>query len=207
MLRRFLTAVTLIGLILTVTTFPVCGRNYSGHGDDLIAIEKPISDLPALAIIRGNTTKRHFAVKSYDHEMDYITLLVNTTDAYMGVIPIDLPNTTVTGYLEIKAQGPWEISIISIGDATRIKLGEQKTGIGDHVLWVEDDGVNTAKSARIDGNPLSNHFAVKAFDSYGLYNGLLVNTTSRYSGRVRMPKDTLVIVIKAVGEWTITLEK
>lgn len=57
--------------------------------------------------------------------------------------------------------------------------------------------------ATINGNAAERHFAVFA---YGSSRELLVNTTDAYDGTVRVASDTIIIEIKADGEWTIVFE-
>jgi len=129
-------------------------------------------------------------------------LLVNTSDSYSGIVPIDLPPNTITKYLEINAVGSWQIIVLPIGMSETIELNEKKDMSGDDVLWIEGDAI----FAEIFGNSASRHFSIIAYDKYGRYSKLLVNTSDFYSGKVMLPKDTLLLEVNAVGNWSITVK-
>ncbi len=177
-------------------------REYEGNGDDIISIEKPNDDLPALLVVNGNRSARHFSITGYDANRNRTSLLVNTTESYSGIVALDLPARTNTKFLEISASGSWIVHLYSIGAAPKIAVGEDFSDKGDNVLWVEGD----ASIASISGNSTQRHFSVTAYDGNGNRSGLLVNTTDRYSGRVMVPNNTLLLEVNAVGDWSITLE-
>ncbi len=177
-------------------------KEYSGSGDDILLVEKPDSDLPALLVIRGNSSSGFFSVSSYDENQEQIDLLVNTTNPYSGIVPVDLPVGTNTKMLEITATGSWVVNVYSIGSAPKVSSGSPKSDEGDNLLWIEGE----ASLASISGNSASSHFAVEAFDGNGNYSKLLVNTTDPYSGKVMLPKGTLLLKISAVGSWSVSLQ-
>jgi len=175
---------------------------FNGSGDDIISIVKEEEDLPYLLFINGNEEERHFAVKSYDENGNYLDLLVNTTEKYIGTVPIDLPVGTNTKMLEITATGKWGVIVIPISLAHHIDIGVEGSYTGDTVLWVNGE----AKIAEIEGNIESRHFSVIAYDEYGNYSKLLVNTCDVYSGKVLLPKNTLLLKVSAKGNWSINLK-
>jgi hypothetical protein len=127
-------------------------------------------------------------------------LRVNTSDPYNGIVGVDLGSKKNTIRLEIKAVGNWKIAVWHIGSAQKIKT--YKSGESDNVLWVEGE----PSIAKIAGNKKSRHFSVTAYDKYGNYQKLLVNTSKPYNGKVLLPKNVLLLQIKAVGDWTINLD-
>jgi len=177
-------------------------KEYEGNGDDIITLEKPDENLPALLVVNGNRSERHFSITGYDGNRNRTNLLVNTTDSYSGIVAVDLPPRTDTKLLEISASGPWIVHVYSIGAAPKISVGEEFEDKGDNVLWVEGD----ASIATVSGNSSQRHFSITAYDGSGNRSGLLVNTTDRYSGRVMIPNNTLLLEVNATGEWTIKLE-
>ena len=78
---------------------------FTGSGDDIILIEKELPDLPYILLVLGNASERHFSIVSYDENANYLDLLVNTSNYYFGVVPIDLPVGSITRMLEISAVG------------------------------------------------------------------------------------------------------
>lgn len=79
------------------------GETYSGANDAVIQINTD----GLTAEVSGNESKRHFAVKAYDLDWNYIDLLVNTTDIYSGTVML----TNSPNLLVINADGPWSITL------------------------------------------------------------------------------------------------
>jgi len=177
-------------------------KEYSGSGDDILVIEKPKADLPALLVINGNSASSHFSITSFDENRDRVDLLVNTTDPYSGIVPIDLPVGTNTKMLKITASGSWTVHVYSIGAAPKISTASPKSDEGDNVLWIEGE----AAVASITGNSVSSHFSVEAYDGSGNYSKLLVNTTDPYSGKVMLRRGTLLLKITADSRWSVSLQ-
>lgn len=177
-------------------------NEYGGSGDDYIRIEKTIHEIPAAVLVLGNSSSRHFSVTSYSASGTYIDLLVNTTEPYNGIVPIDLGTKDDAKYLEVNAVGSWKIFVYPIFAIPNVTSGSAVSDSGDSLLWIEGEG----SVLSVNGNSAGRHFSIVAYDEYGDYNGLLVNTTDRYSGRVRLPKDSLILQISAVGDWSIELQ-
>lgn len=172
---------------------------YDGSGDSVIKIEVPDDEF--VLYVSGNAQSRHFAVKGYDASGKMTELFVNTTEPYEG-ITFDSDYETTT--LEISAVGEWHIEVRSLWSCDIIDDYTAYSGSGDSVVLLNVD----ATTAIIEGNSASRHFAVKSYgDSKSLLNqNLMVNTTEPYSGTVMMKYDPYLLVITAVGEWSITLE-
>lgn len=79
------------------------GETYSGANDAVIQINTD----GLTAEVSGNESERHFAVKAYDLNWNYIDLLVNTTDIYSGTVML----TNSPNLLVINADGPWSITL------------------------------------------------------------------------------------------------
>lgn len=176
--------------------------SYSGSGDDVQSISKPDKGLPALLAISGNGAGRHFAVIARDDSGNRFGALVNTTDAYAGIVPVDLPPRTNTTLLEIKATGGWRIKVYPIGAAQKASVPGVFNGDGDNVIWLK----GKPKLAKVRGNSASRHFAVIAYDRSGNRLGAKVNTTDPYNGTIILPGRTLLLEINAVGGWTVDLQ-
>lgn len=172
---------------------------FTGVGDSIVDVSAYSDRLLAL-VVGGNSASRHFAVIPYDEDGDRLGSLVNTTDVYAGLLPLNLRGTAA--FLEIKAVGEWKIVAYPLAVAPRIVKGEPYTGKGDFVLIVDDSSVRTAT---IIGNQADRHFAVHGYDKSGSPR-LLVNTTEPYVGTVLLRRDTILLVFQAVGEWIVTLE-
>ena len=79
------------------------GETYSGANDTVIQINTD----GLTAEISGNENERHFSVKSYDINWNYIDLLVNTTDICSGTVML----TNSPDFLVINADGSWSITL------------------------------------------------------------------------------------------------
>lgn len=191
-----------VSLFFSSNVWAQAHATYSGTGDDVVKISKPDQDLPALLVISGNRDSRHFAIIAIDDSGNRVGALVNTTEPYAGIVPVDLPPRTNTALLEIKASGSWRIQLYSIGAAQRLKVPGTFEGEGDNVLWIE----GKPNLAKIHGNFASRHFAVIAYDGGGNRLGAKVNTTDPYSGKVIIPSRTLLLKITAVGGWGVDLQ-
>lgn len=168
--------------------------SYSGTGDDYFDIS-PFDSLYYFQIT-GNADADHFAVTGYDANGGYTELFVNTTDAYSGCV-LDPEQNTRT--LEINATGSWTVTIVSIYTAPVVTTGELYSGIGDAVLLIPSG----SRSAVINGNSWSRHFAVH---TYGSSTDLLVNTVDPYSGTVRVDSDAVIMTIDAEGGWSVLMQ-
>lgn len=170
---------------------------FSGSGDSIVDVSKP--ELPMIAVIQGNEGSNHFAVATLDTNNEQIDLLVNTIDPYLGVIPIDFQTGELTARLEIKATGGWRIDLLPLTSAEKLSVPGQFIGSNDNVLILEGSPPDVAT---ITGNSVAHHFAVTG---YGDYSDILVNTIEPYQGQVILKPDTVVLAIKATGEWTIAV--
>lgn len=168
-------------------------QTFDGYGDDVLSINTP--SYPFAFYITGNSSSEHFAVTTYNSAGEYGELLVNTTDPYSG-FTID-PSYDVST-IEVKASGSWKIELRSIYDTGSISADSNYSGYGDAVLLIKSHGT----TAYITGNSSEHHFAVW---TYGVNNDLLVNTTESYDGTVMISGSPVLLVVKAVGEWTIQL--
>ncbi|KMQ49800.1 hypothetical protein CHISP_3264 [Chitinispirillum alkaliphilum] len=190
--------------LLLICTANINGQHqeFSGSGDDVIIIEKPQENVPALLYVEGNKSQRHFSITAYDSDRNLVGLLVNTLKTYSGIVGLDLPSQTETRMLEISAVGPWLIHLYPIEKATVIEIGETLTAKGDNVLRISGDAI----TATIIGNASQSHFSVTAYDESGSLKGLMVNTINEYSGKVLVPDNAAILEIRAVGNWEVTLE-
>lgn len=179
---------------------PISGSfpyTFTGTGDSIVDVSA-YADRQVLLGIVGNYESRHFAIQSYDADDNQLDLIVNTTDPYVGFRPLNFSDTPAA-FLEVKAAGPWMIFVGELIRAKQVPKGVLFSGIGDEVMIVRGGDV---RQAEITGNPDSRHFAIQGYSPTGTQ--LVVNTTDPYAGTVRLDKGTLVLVITAVGEWTIT---
>lgn len=167
---------------------------YSGNGDSVVNIDVH-NDIWVL-YVKGNDDGHYFGVKGYDSNDSSTELFVNTTDPYEG-ITFDAAQETVQ--LEISASGDWYIEIRSVYSCDIITSSDTYYGSGDSVFLLNYD----AKTAAINGNDEEHYFGVK---SYGESHDLLINTTDKYSGVVKLKYNPVLFVVNAQGSWNIKFE-
>ena len=169
-----------------------------GSGDSIVDFDNPFEY--GIVRITGNAGGSHFAVINYDSTGNRIDLLVNTTDPYEGVLPLDFAVGEHTTRFEVTARGAWTIEVRPLDDATFMEVPGVIEGAGDAVIVLIGEAPDTAI---IVGNPQSRHFAVIG---HGDRRDLLVNTTDPYSGQVLLQPNTVVLSVSAVGAWTIEVK-
>ena len=110
-----LVGLLLIACVLALASGTVLAQSESenivlllhGTGDDIF----PVTSLSGLLVARihGNPAGHHFAVTTYDQSGNLVSLLVNTTEPYMGIIPLNFDPYKMHdlngGLIEVKAQG------------------------------------------------------------------------------------------------------
>lgn len=174
--------------------------SYSGTGSDVVAIDKPGGpDAVVIVHVTGNAESRYFGVTGFDDAGKQTDLLVNTTDPYDGITLLDARRGQVTTRLQVESQGAWTIEIRPLATAERAAVPGTTSGTGDNVLILD----GKPDTAHIVGNADGRYFGVIG---HGKSWDLLVNTTDPYDGRVIVNRDTVVIEVKAIGDWQITFE-
>jgi hypothetical protein len=106
----------------------------SGSGDDVVDFENPF-DI-AIVKITGNSAGRYFGVKNYGSDGTNYNLLVNTTDPYEGIRPLDFYDSEHTTRFEITAVGEWTIEILPITEARTLSVPGEIEGFGDEVVII-----------------------------------------------------------------------
>ncbi|MBI3242342.1 MAG: hypothetical protein HYZ49_08625 [Chloroflexi bacterium] len=169
----------------------------SGNGDSIVDAVNPFG--AAIVHITGNAGAHFFAVKNYNESGDSIDLLVNTTDPYDGVRPLDFRDGQATTRFEVTATGDWTIEILPLASMRVLTAPGVFNGKGDDVILVEGGVPDLAK---IKGNAGARYFGVRAWSDSG--RDSLVNTTDPYEGTQILPRsDFLILEIQAEGEWSI----
>lgn len=169
----------------------------SGSGDDVVPVSKGIG--PAVAHITGNASKRYFGVTGYDSQQQMLDLLVNETDPYEGIRPVDFDVGDQTALFEVKATGSWKIELRSLSTTRSLAYGAAISGSGDEVIRL----LGAPKTLHIVGNSASRYFGVIG---YGDSWDLLANETDEYDGRVLVDLGVIVLEIQATGPWSIMSE-
>jgi hypothetical protein len=178
-------------------TTPPTPLAFAGNGDSIVDVE---TSGPALVHIVGNSSSRFFAVINYDANNEQIDLLVNTTDPYDGIRPLDFMEDEQTYRFEVKADGEWTIEVLPLSSIYKLEIPGEISGKGDYVFAIIG---GTPDTAIINGNASSRYFGVFG---YGDRKDLLVNTTDPYNGTVLLSSDTFIIEVRAEDDWTINIK-
>jgi hypothetical protein len=160
-----------------------------GTGDDVVTFPAE-SDRILVAKI-SYSGGSNFVVRAFA-EGGSPDLLVNTIGAYEGTRPLNFE--APVGEFEIKASGPWTITISDFREQP--EFNGSASGSGDQVLRVPNLSGPMAVSYAGESN-----FVVR---SWGSSTDLLVNTIDAYSGTVRMG-ETAALEIVSSGPWTLDL--
>lgn len=170
----------------------------SGFGDSVISINKP--DIPAIAQITNLTNQGNFAVTTYDTDGNWIDLLVNEIGVYVGTHLLDATSNEYTARFEIKSEGDWSIDISPLLSAPSLEVPGVFEGEGTEVFLLSGSSPDLAV---ISGNSEGHYFGVQGYGSHGV--DFLVSTIDPYQGQVVMTRDTFVMEVEAVGDWSISI--
>jgi len=169
----------------------------TGETDSVVDIDK--WNGPALAHIIYSG-KSNFIIINYGLNNEKYNLLVNTIGNYEGTVPIDFIDSEQTKRFEVKASGPWEISIKPLTEIRKEKIPGIISGSGDDVIYL--NGSNPDLMI-IDGTNAKSNFIIRG---YGNSRYLLVNEISPYSGTVILNNDIFILeVIEGGGNWTLEI--
>lgn len=170
----------------------------SGSGDSVVNVEKP--QVPAIIEISGNDESRFFSVESVNAEGETLNLLVNATELYHGIRPLDFGRSAHTTRLQVSAPGGWSAVIRPLSAAKHLTVPGSISGTGDDVIVLEGA---TPDLATISGNQAERYFGVTGYgDSFP---DLIVNTTNPYSGQSIVESSVVVLEVQAVGDWSIEI--
>ncbi|MHB8194213.1 MAG: hypothetical protein ACYDGL_13175 [Bellilinea sp.] len=173
-------------------TEPPPPQAFSGNGDDVVMIEGVGPAVVDLNYSGGS----NFIVTNYDSSGQQIGLLVNTIGSYNGRVELDFYDDENTAMLEIKADGPWTVTVTPLGEADLRKAISPGTfvGSGDDVIFLSGDP--TIGSFINQGE--SNFVVWSIGDSIDL----IVNEIAPYSGTAIIPNGTFILIVKAESEWS-----
>jgi len=170
---------------------------FSGSGDDVLDISSIGTDVMIASVEHNGSS--NFAITALGSGLEYQSLKINEIGSYSGVISINFENDR-NYYLEINADGNWEIVIKPIASAQNFD-SQNINGSGDMVLEAYELKSSDILTFTHTG---SSNFAVIQYRCNGSYNGLLINEIGAYSGNVRTDSGTCYLEINADGDWSIS---
>ena len=154
--------------------------------------------LPAEAgiITAKHTGSSNFILNVLDADnQPTLDLLVNTIGSYSGTTAYGLSSLGAGVSLEVKADGPWTVTISPIGKAPVLSLPAK--GNSDQVFLTDGPAATWKATHRGQGNFVIQH------EAGGFSFGLLVNEIGSWSGEFAVRSGPAVVVVKADGSWTI----
>jgi hypothetical protein len=179
------------GPIWEATATPAVLR---GKGDEKVDLERERE--PSIAHI-SHEGSGHFSVINYDSDGKRIGLLVNTTGAYDGVVPIDFAAGEHTARFRVEADGEWTIKVLDLLAARAAEIPGDIEGEGDEVIVLGGSPHVATIEVPGDGN-----FALW---SYGSGYDLVVNEMAPYQGSVVLDPHAFFLVIGADGPWSLSV--
>ena len=146
-------------------------------------------------IIEGSHSgESNFAVWTLDKDLENNRLIFNEIGSFKGATATGLSKRdSKSKYLEVTADGPWEIKIKSLEKARKFK----KTGTGQSVMKY----TSGAKVWKIRHSGNSN-FIVWQRCTNGK-SQLVVNVIGKYSGRKKLLSGSCVLIVKSDGKWSL----
>lgn len=169
-------------------------RTYNGAGSGVLTIAKPAGASAVIVTIAGNATGKNFYVRAIDGAQDR---LVATTSPYRGSTLLDAAGTT-THQLRVHAVGAWSITLTDVRSAPSFTIGYR--GTGDAVLL----HVGRGGSGPVQAEGARTPFFL--WIHRGDRVSRLVDGTAPWSGDVRWPGGTVIVTVRAVGPWSITVD-
>lgn len=179
---------------------------FAGFGDQVLPLDPPLADARIAVITYVGTS--NFVVSNLDADGGSNDLLVNTIGNYTGTVPVNFRDREQTGFLEVKAQSSWTITLADIRSApvAPTEPGTRYDAAGDGVVQFQP-GKATRVTIACPG--CSGNFAVHA---YGRSTDLLVNEIGAYNGTVLVGGDTLMLSVSANAfdgpppAWSLVIE-
>jgi hypothetical protein len=180
----------------TATTVPVPAP-LDGDGPASVDIIKDPS-VPLAAYITANAAAQTCGISNYDAAGDQLDVLVDTSEPYEGIRPVDLGAGQPTSRFQVDCQGPWHIELRDASTLVGVGPGETRQHRGDDVFVVRG-----AHTLSISGNAGARHLGVQAYDLSNRQAAQLVDTSTPFQADVITPENVL-LVVQTDGEWSIT---
>jgi hypothetical protein len=182
----------------TATTIPLpVPAPLDGDGPASVDIVKD-PNVPLAAYITANAAAQTCGITNYDAAGDQLDVLVDTSEPYEGIRPVDLGAGQPTSRFQVDCQGPWHIELRDASTLVGVGPGETRQHRGDDVFVVRG-----AHTLSISGNAGARHLGVQAYDLSNRQAAQLVDTSGPFQADVITPENAL-LVVQTNGEWSIT---
>lgn len=180
----------------TTTTLPVAKGlppiTYNGHGDYVVDLGPSNSRFVGYFKHTGSS---NFIVTALDASTERLDGVVNEIGAWDGTVLVSVSDFAKVRYLEIKADGDWQVDMIDL--SALLKVSDKFGAHGSYVLLYDGPG----GIFDVTHNGESN-FIVHAMTSDD-FKGV-INEIGPYTGRVILPPGLAMIDVKADGDWSFT---
>lgn len=176
---------------------------YSGFGSKVVQ-GVPLPDHAMVVTAKHTSGSSNFIVEYYDCEGNKSPAFVNEIGDYYGsTIFNNNRSESGEGILQIEADGRWELTFISFGNAVKTNGSSNMTGHGDVVsdLFEGNGGPNVIKLTHRG----KRNFIVDVYDEDGRRENI-VNEIGFFSGEkvIKLQKNVRYFVtVQADGDWSI----
>jgi len=165
-----------------------------GRGDTTVDIDK--WEGPAL-ILSAHYGDGDFVVETYDAERIYVDTPVETTETYLGVVPIDFFTDEHAAQLRIRADGRWRLVVYPLFYVTRITVPGTFSDDTDNVILLQDGTGDLQLAVDVTDGEFR-------LWSYGNETrSLLLDDTAPIQTTVTVPADELLLVIEAEDSYRL----
>lgn len=193
----------------TPTPVPFEPIVFSGAGPDVVALDDPITD--PLLVTLSHSGSSNFQVSLLDANGERVQSLANEIGQWAGTLPVNLRVGDSFAFIEINADGPWEITFDEITSAPTLATepGSRHDGAGSEVLIFVTDGPAVVA---FDCPTCDSNIFIRAI---GDRSDSLENAIGEggFQGRYVVPDGTFLLQIEARAgfqtpppPWTLTVD-
>jgi hypothetical protein len=193
----------------TPTPVPFEPIVFSGAGPDVVALDDPIAD--PLLVTLTHSGSSNFQVSLLDANGERVESLANEIGQWAGTLPVNLRVGDSFAFIEINADGPWEITFDEITSAPTLATdaGSRHDGVGSEVLIFVTDGPAVVA---FDCPTCDSNIFISAI---GDRSDSLENAIGEggFQGRYVVPNGTFLLQIEARAgfqtpppPWTLTVD-
>lgn len=181
---------------------------YEGNGDDTIVIESP-DDGPIVLDIEATPDSSRFSIDSYnENEVPFGPVIINFfSDKGTVFLPKKrTQNPPVVSHLDIKYESNWIIKSRSLRSVRAIESKSKIEGTDDDVLLIKGKFKKAKIKYENEDMPLQVDGYNSKADNSETYFYPLVDQEKGFNSTVKIDKHIDVIVIKAIGPWSIKIK-
>ena len=176
---------------------------YEGSGDTTLPITKPIEGDMCFMFVQGNAASEFFGMVAYDSDDNLLRKLIITEKPYLGTRLLDGSPDKNTAVIDIRAVGPWQITLIPVTQPYIaqyiIDVPGPLSGNGDVVVLTR--GESSSITADYSGDK---HFVIHA--QARATASVVFNKQGAFTGEELLPENTIMLEIMSEGDWEIDIK-